>query len=147
VPITFAFCHAHSRRKFFALADIQKNARDHKRKGKPISPIALEAVKRYDELCEIERQINGLSAEERLAVRQQKSKPMSTQRHGLPMSAPASPICPSLACTNCSHGSGKGCARPKKPLLTSPPESYPQHTSAMTARATQFRGSRRMDTN
>ncbi|MBB6303511.1 transposase [Rhizobium leucaenae] len=81
VPITFAFCHAHSRRKFFALADIQKNARDHKRTGKPISPIALEAVKRYDELFEIERQINGLSAEERLAVRQQKSKPLFDDMH------------------------------------------------------------------
>lgn len=81
VPITFAFCHAHSRRKFFALADIQKNARDHKRKGKPISPIALEAVKRYDELFEIERQINGLSAEERLAVRQEKSKPLFDDMH------------------------------------------------------------------
>lgn len=76
VPITFAFCHAHARRKFFELADIQKNARDRKRKGKPVSPIALEAIKRYDELFEIERQINGLSAEERLAVRQQKSKPL-----------------------------------------------------------------------
>ncbi len=81
VPIIFAFCHAHSRRKFFALADIQKNARDYKRKGKPISPIALEAVKRYDELFEIERQINGLSAEERLAVRQQKSKPLFDDMH------------------------------------------------------------------
>lgn len=81
VPITFAFCHAHSRRKFFALADIQKNARDHKRKGKPISPIALEAVKRYDELFEIERQINGLSPEERRAVRQGKSKPLFDDMH------------------------------------------------------------------
>ncbi|GGA83044.1 transposase [Nitratireductor aestuarii] len=81
VPITFAFCHAHARRKFFELADIQKNARDRKRKGKPISPIALEAVKRYDELFEIERQINGLSAEERRAVRQDKSKPLFDDMH------------------------------------------------------------------
>ena len=81
VPITFAFCHAHARRKFFELADIQKNARDRKRKGKPISPIALEAVKRYDELFEIERQINGLSAEERLAARQEKSKPLFDDMH------------------------------------------------------------------
>jgi transposase len=81
VPITFAFCHAHARRKFFELADIQKNARDRKRKGKPISPIALEAVKRYDELFEIERQINGLNAEERLAVRQEKSKPLFDDMH------------------------------------------------------------------
>mgnify|MGYP000997061240 CR=1 FL=1 len=81
VPITFAFCHAHARRKFFELADIQKNARDRKRKGKPISPIALEAVKRYDELFEIERQINGLSADERRAVRQDKSKPLFDDMH------------------------------------------------------------------
>lgn len=81
IPITFAFCHAHARRKFFELADIQKNARDRKRKGKPISPIALEAVKRYDELFEIERQINGLSAEERLAARQEKSKPLFDDMH------------------------------------------------------------------
>ncbi|MCI1002581.1 IS66 family transposase [Ochrobactrum sp. C6C9] len=81
VTITFAFCHAHSRRKFFALADIEKNARDRKRNGKPISPIALEAVKRYDALFEIERQINGLSAEERRAVRQEKSKPLFNEMH------------------------------------------------------------------
>jgi transposase len=81
VPITFAFCHAHARRKFFELADIQKNARDRKRRGEPISPIALEAVKRYDELFEIERQINGSSAEERLAVRQEKSKPLFDDMH------------------------------------------------------------------
>lgn len=75
-PITFAFCHAHARRKFFELADIEKSAHDSKRNGRPISPVALEAVKRFDALFEIERQINGLSAEERLAVRQEKSKPL-----------------------------------------------------------------------
>lgn len=36
-------------------------------KGKPISPIALEAVKRIDGLFVIERGINGFSAVERLA--------------------------------------------------------------------------------
>jgi len=81
VPITFAFCHAHARRKFFELADIQKSARDRKRKGKPISPIALEAVQRYDALFEIEREINGLSAAERLAARQEKSKPLFDDMH------------------------------------------------------------------
>jgi hypothetical protein len=79
VPITFAFCHAHARRKSFELADIQKSARD--RNGKPISPIALGAVQRLDTLFEIERQINGLSAEERLAVRQDKSKPLFDDMH------------------------------------------------------------------
>jgi transposase len=36
----------------------------------------LEAVKRFDALFDIERQINGLSAAERLAVRREKSKPL-----------------------------------------------------------------------
>lgn len=76
VPITFAFCHAHARRKFYVLADIEKSARDRKKKTKPISPIALEAVKRFKTLFDIEADINGLSAEERLAVRQEKSKPL-----------------------------------------------------------------------
>ena len=47
LPITPAFCFAHARRGFFELADIEKNAREGK-KGKPVSPIALEAVRRLD---------------------------------------------------------------------------------------------------
>ena len=81
VPITFAFCHAHARRKFFELADIEKRARDRNRNRRPISPIALEAVKRFDALFDIERQINGLSAAERLAVRREKSKPLFDDMH------------------------------------------------------------------
>jgi len=81
VPITFAFCHAHARRKFFELADIEKSARDRKRNGKPRSPIALDAVKRFDARFEIERQINGLSAIERVNVRQEKSKPLFDDMH------------------------------------------------------------------
>jgi hypothetical protein len=71
----------HARRKFFELADIEKRARDCKRNRRPISPIALEAVKRFDALFEIERQINGLSAAERLAVRREKSKPLFDDMH------------------------------------------------------------------
>ena len=41
-----------------------------------ISPIALEAVQRIDALFDIERGINGLSAEQRLAVRQEQSAPL-----------------------------------------------------------------------
>ena len=80
MPITPAFCFAHARREFFELADIEKRARDEK-KGRPVSPIALEAVRRLDALFEIERQINGLSAAERLAVRQEKSKPLLDDMH------------------------------------------------------------------
>lgn len=39
-----------------------------------ISPIALEAVKRIDMLFDLERAINGLPIDERLAVRQEKAK-------------------------------------------------------------------------
>ena len=55
------------RRQFFELADIAANARRGK-KAPAISPVALEAVKRIDVLFDIERDINGLSAEERLRV-------------------------------------------------------------------------------
>ena len=53
------------------LADVAENAR-RKAQGKtpaPISPLALEAVRRIDALFEIERSINGQSAEQRRAVR------------------------------------------------------------------------------
>ncbi len=74
-PITSALCWAHARRQFFELADIATNARRGKRAA-AISPIALEAVKRIDALFDIERGINGLSAEERLRVRQEQSAPL-----------------------------------------------------------------------
>lgn len=74
-PVTLAFCWAHSRRKFFELADIAKNAR-RGRSATEISPIALEAVRRIDQLFEIEREINGWSVQERLRVRQEKSAPL-----------------------------------------------------------------------
>ena len=79
-PITPAFCFAHARRGFFELADIEKKAREGE-KGKPVSPIALEAVMRLDALFEIERAINGRSADERRAVRQEKSKPLLDDMH------------------------------------------------------------------
>jgi hypothetical protein len=53
--------------------------RSNARRGKnapAISPVALEAVKRIDALFDIERNINGLSAEERLRVRQERSAPI-----------------------------------------------------------------------
>lgn len=42
---------------------------------------ALEAVRRLDALFEIERAINGCSADERRAVRQEKSKPLLDDMH------------------------------------------------------------------
>src|SRR5207253_5120636 len=77
-PIIEATCWAHARRPFFVLADLAANAR-RKAHGKPasvISPLALEAVRRIDALFEIERPINGQSAERRREVRQELSAPL-----------------------------------------------------------------------
>ena len=59
-----AACWAHARRKFFDLARINK------------APIAIEAIKRIDALFAIEREINGLSPDERRAVRNERSRPL-----------------------------------------------------------------------
>ena len=76
-PVTPALCWAHARRQFFELADIAASARAGKNAA-AISPIALEAVKRIDALFDIERAINGQSAEERLGVRKEQSAPLLT---------------------------------------------------------------------
>jgi transposase len=72
-PITEAACWAHSRRKFFVLADITAKARG---KLPVLSPLALEAVKRIDPVFDVEREISGLSAVERLAARQSRVAPL-----------------------------------------------------------------------
>src|SRR5580698_4752185 len=56
-PIIEAACWSHGRRKFFDLATLSK------------SPIAAEAVRRIDELFEIERSINGFARSWRMATR------------------------------------------------------------------------------
>ena len=73
-PITEAGCWAHARRKLFELADIASKAR----KGKPstISPIAFEAVQKFDAIFALERGINGCSAEQRLAARRKDIAPL-----------------------------------------------------------------------
>jgi transposase len=74
-PIIEALCWSHGRRKFFELADIAASARRGK-DASPVSPIALEAVRRIDALCDIEREINGRPAEQRMAARRQRSAPL-----------------------------------------------------------------------
>ncbi len=77
-PIREAACWSHGRRPFFAMADIEENAR-RKATGKkeiPLSPIAIEVVRRIDALFEIERSINGRSPKGRLQVRQALSRPL-----------------------------------------------------------------------
>ena len=62
--ITLAFCWVHLRRQFF---DIAKGGS---------APIASEALDRIAALYAIEKMIRGKSADERRAVRQEKSKPL-----------------------------------------------------------------------
>src|ERR1700704_6224043 len=83
-PILEAACWVHARRPFFAMADLAENAR-RKAQCKPpgaISPLALEAVRRIDALFEIERSINGQSAEQRRTVRQELSAPLVADLEG-----------------------------------------------------------------
>lgn len=94
-PLTQALCWAHSRRKFFVLADIAANAKRGKNAA-PISPMALEAVKGIDGLFDIEREINGLTADLRLELRRKDSLPLvddlqvwlQTEREKLSRSSP-----------------------------------------------------------
>jgi transposase len=63
-PIVEAACWAHGRREVFDLAKLTK------------APIAIEIVRRIDELFAIERDINGKPPDERRAARQDRSKPL-----------------------------------------------------------------------
>src|SRR6202789_1570177 len=56
-PILEAACWVHARRPFFVMADLAENARRKAQGNKPavISPLALEAVRRINQLFEIER--------------------------------------------------------------------------------------------
>jgi transposase len=63
-PITEAGCWSHGRRKFYVLADTVK------------APLALEGVRRIDEIFAIEREINGHAAEARLARRRTDIRPL-----------------------------------------------------------------------
>ena len=74
-PVTEALCWSHGRRKFYELADIAAR-RGRGKTAPPISPLALEAVKRIDVLFDIERGIVGKPAEQRLALRQELSAPV-----------------------------------------------------------------------
>jgi transposase len=79
-----AACWVHARRPFFAMADLDENAR-RKAAGKkeiPLSPIAIEVVRRIDALFDIERSINGKSVEDRLAVRRTLSRPLVDDLRG-----------------------------------------------------------------
>jgi len=63
-PATSAGCWAHGRRKLFELAQLAR------------APLAAEAVRRIDAIFDAERTINGLPADQRLAVRQKHVAPL-----------------------------------------------------------------------
>ena len=69
-PVVEAACWAHGRRDFFDLAKLAK------------APIAIEIVRRIDELFAIERAINGVAPEVRRAVRRERSKPLVAALEG-----------------------------------------------------------------
>jgi len=66
-PVTLALCNAHARRKFYEIYKSQ------------VSPIAGEALRRIAEVYQIEEDVRGHSADERLAIRQAKTKPILEQ--------------------------------------------------------------------
>jgi transposase len=82
-PIQEAACWVHARRPFFAMADLEENARRRATGKKEIvlSPIAIEIVRRIDALFDIERSINGKSPSQRLATRRALSRPMIDDLH------------------------------------------------------------------
>jgi transposase len=63
-PIVEAACWSHGRRKLFVLADVAK------------APLAIEAVRQIDAIFDVEREINGLAAEQRRAIRQVRVAPL-----------------------------------------------------------------------
>jgi len=75
-PITEASCWAHGRRKLFELADVAAKARGTLA---VIAPLAFEAVKRIDAIFDIEREINGRSIDQRVAVRRDRVAPLVSE--------------------------------------------------------------------
>ena len=66
-PITKALCCRHSTRKLFELVDVASKARD--KTTAVISPMAFQAVQKFDAVFALERSINGLPTNERPAAR------------------------------------------------------------------------------
>ena len=67
--VTEAGCMAHSRRKFFDLHASNK------------SQIAAQALQSISQLYDVEREVKDLTAEERLKIRQTRSRPLADALH------------------------------------------------------------------
>ena len=67
------------------MADVEaaarRKAQSKGRVAPVVSPIALDIVRRIDALFEIEREINGLAANQRLEVRRERSRPLVDALH------------------------------------------------------------------
>jgi transposase len=82
-PLTQALCWAHGRRKLFELADIAKAAAARSQKNQAVwSPLAVEAVRRIDLIFDAERAINGMTADQRRAVRRRHVAPLVADLEG-----------------------------------------------------------------
>src|SRR4051812_12965567 len=68
--VRLAFCWAHCRRRFYEIRQATG------------SPLAEEALRRIGELYAIETEVRGRPAEERRAIRQERSKPIVDALHG-----------------------------------------------------------------
>ena len=75
-PMTRANCWAHGRREFFKLVDVAGQLKRKNGKKPVISPLAMDALERIDRIFDVEREINGKTADERLAARQERVAPL-----------------------------------------------------------------------
>jgi transposase len=76
-PATEAACWSHGRRKFYVLAETAKSLPP----AKAGAPLAIEAVRRIDEVFALEREINGQAAEARLDRRRADIRPLVEDLH------------------------------------------------------------------
>lgn len=75
-PLRRALCWAHARRYFFELADAAAQLKKRRKSTPVISPLAVEAVRRIDQIFAFERAIVGKSADERQVARAEHVAPL-----------------------------------------------------------------------
>lgn len=75
-PMTRANCWAHARRQFFELVDVARQLKQRKGAAPLVSPLARDALALIDQIFAVEREINGRTADERLAARQERVAPL-----------------------------------------------------------------------
>jgi transposase len=80
-PLIEAACWAHARRPFFQMANVEEAARRkaHNEAGGALSPIAIDVVRRMDEIFALERDLWGMPPDRRLAERQSLVRPLVTE--------------------------------------------------------------------